>query len=319
MDIPYSKNNDLVFKDALSARNSITKNQKREIRKLYNEWAREVRENAKFYSKIPGGIDESRQLAQLYYQLRSASKQLTTEINTTINNNVNYMGDVVHRVNKKWLSSLGISPESIDKVFSLEKDIAIRNIITGNIYKDGMQLSSKIWNITDSNYQDINNIIARGIAENQSLYDISKSLERYLNVDKKFNYRVQVWTNPTTGQRELTRVRNYQVDYNAQRLARTTIQHAYQQTMVAVTKSNPFVKGYVWHADGSHPCSLCLDRDGEIYTDSNMPLDHPNGQCSIEPVIDMDSLVNEVGSYREGNEVANEYLEWFRSLDFRQR
>ena len=46
------ENKDLIFKDALDARDEITKRQEREIRKMYNEWAREIRDSANALSKI---------------------------------------------------------------------------------------------------------------------------------------------------------------------------------------------------------------------------------------------------------------------------
>lgn len=317
MLVPYSKNNDLIFVDALEARNSISKSQKREIRKFYNNWAKEIREQARSLSKIPGTFQEQRQLAELYYQIRSASKQLTTEINTSITKNVTYMGDVVSRVNKKWLENLGFTPASIDRKYSYQKDIAIRNILTGKIYKNGYTLSEKVWNLVDINTKDIYSLIARGVAENQSVYDIAKQIEKYVNPDVRFPYRLQTWTNPMNGKPSVTKITSRTVDYNAQRLARTTIQHAYQQTLVSLTKDNPFVRGYLWHADGTHPCDICIDRDGQLYTESNIPLDHPNGQCSIEPVIDMVELVETFGSYSLGEEIKNQYKAYFDSLDFR--
>ena len=87
-----SENKDLIFKDAWEARDSITKRQEREIRKLYNDWAREVRDqaNALHRSGSAGSASQSRELAKMYYQMRSASKQLTAEINTSVKNNVCY-------------------------------------------------------------------------------------------------------------------------------------------------------------------------------------------------------------------------------------
>ena len=103
-----SKNNDLIFRDAWEARDSITKRQEREIRKLYNKWARELREQANQVSKIgsPDSANQSQELAKLYYKLRSASKQLTAEINTSIKGNVEFMANSVTNCNKRWLHSL---------------------------------------------------------------------------------------------------------------------------------------------------------------------------------------------------------------------
>lgn len=310
-----TNNNDLIFRDAWQARDSITKAQERAIRKLYNEWAKEIREQAKSLSHTPGSTQSQRELAQLYYQLRSASKQLTTEINSSVRDNVTWMGDVVHRVNREWLASLGFTPESIDRKFSQAKDMAIRNILTGNLYEGGRPLSERVWQLTDSNMKDIYTIISRGIAENQSIYDIAKQLEKYVSPDAKLQWRVQRWMEngrPRTGI-----IHNGKVDYNAQRLARTMIQHAYQQTLVALTRDNPFVRGYIWRADGNHPCSLCIDRDGTRYSADNMPMDHPNGQCTIEVDIDQVEVVQRMADYSLSPEEYQDMLQFFKDLDFR--
>lgn len=310
-----TNNNDPIFRDAWEARDSITKAQEREIRKLYNQWARDIREQANNLSRVPGSISEQRELAQLYYQLRSASKQLTVEINSSVNQNVTYMGSVVQRVNRQWLASLGFTPESIDRKFSVVKDMAIRNILTGNLYANGSNLSQRVWKITDGNLKDMYTIIARGIAEKQSVYDIAKLLEKYVNPDARFPWRVSRWTE--NGRTKTGIIHNGMVDYNAQRLARTMIQHAYQQTLVGLTRDNPFVRGYIWRADGTHPCSLCIDRDGTRYSADNVPLDHPNGQCTIEVDIDQVEVVQRMADYTLSPEEYKDMLEFFKGLDFR--
>ena len=299
-----SKNNDLIFKDAWEARDSITKRQEREIRKLYNIWAREIREQANQISKIgtPKSANQSRELAQLYYQLRSASKQLTAEINTSIKYNIGYMVNAVTNCNKRWLHSLGFTNESIDTKFSFVKDMAIRNIITGNVYTTGYSLSSRLWQIENATMKDIYSVVAKGIAQNMSVYDIVKMLEKYVRPTARVPYSMGV--------------HNQVTDYNAQRLARTLIQHAYQQTLVALTKDNPFVNGYIWHADGPHSCELCEERDGQIYSAEDLPLDHPNGMCSMEPNIDIERMKREVGDWE--SELGIMY-EFFQDLDFRPR
>lgn len=295
-----SDSKNLIFKDAWKARDSITKRQEREIRKLYNEWAKEIRDKANILSKIgtPESANQSRELAQLYYRLRSASKQLTAEINTKIQDNVKYMANAVTRCNKRWLHSLGFTNTSIDTKFSFIKDMAIRNIITGNVYGSGYSLSTRIWNIQSGMMKDIYSVVAKGIAQNMSVYDISKLLEKYVNPSVRLPYKFGV--------------HNQVTDYNAQRLARTLIQHTYQQTLVALTKDNPFVKGYIWHANGAHSCKLCDNRDGNIYSAEDLPLDHPNGMCTMEPYIDMIGLVNSLSE----KDISDMY-EYFQDLDFR--
>lgn len=310
-----TNNGDPIFRDAWEARDSITKSQEREIRHLYNQWAKDIREQARNLSRVPGSLSEQRELVQLYYQLRSASKQLTTEINSSVNHHVTYMGDVVQRVNRAWLASLGFTPESIDRKFSRVKDMAIRNILTGNLYQNGHNLSQRVWKITDGNLKDMYTIMARGIAENQSLYSIAKQLEKYVSPSAKLSWKVSRWSE--AGRMRTGIIHNGQVDYNAQRLARTMIQHAYQQTLVGLTRDNPFVRGYIWRADGNHPCGLCLDRNGVFYSAENIPLDHPNGQCTIEVDVDQVEVVQRMADYSMSPEEYQDMVEFFRGLDFR--
>ena len=77
------------------------------------------------------------------------------------------------------------------------------------------------------------------------------------------------------------------------------LQHSYQQTLVSLTKDNPFVTGYIWHADGANACELCMDRDGQFYKAEELPLDHPNGQCDFEVAIDEDKARNDLAGFFE--------------------
>lgn len=120
--------------------------------------------------------------------------------------------------------------------------------------------------------QDINSIIAKGIAENKSSYDIAKDLEKYVNPSAKKDWD---WSKVYPGT-------NKKVDYNAQRLARTMVSHAYQYSFVQTTKHNPFVEDYIWRSAGSErTCEICAERNGKHYAKDKLPLDHPNGLCTF--------------------------------------
>ena len=267
----------LYFKDANIARDEITTRQKREIRKLYNQWAREIRSMSNSMPKRDiGDIEKQRQLARLYYQLRQGSRNISSELDKTVRQNVSNIADITVRVNNRWLNSLGFTNGSLDLKFNPVKDTVVRNIITGNIYNQGYSLSDRIWNLEQSTMRDIYTVVAKGLAENKSMYEIAKDLEKYVNPNARLPWHVY----------GKTPIHNRVVDYNAQRLAKTLTQHAYQQAIIGCTKDNPLVKGYLWHAAGGHPCQLCQDRDGNVYSAETIPLDHPNGECTIEPIID---------------------------------
>lgn len=287
------------FESVLPHKNAMTKRQMKNIRKLYNEWAREIRAEAERLSRLgtTRSLNKSRELARLYYELRNASKQLSYSIDRTVRNGASEMGDMLVRTNKRWLTRLGLSTDSADYIFTTGKNRAIMNVLSGSIYRGSIPLSSRIWDIENGHIQDIYNIIAKGMATNSPVESIAKQIERYVNPNSRFPWN-NTWVNPQTGNVVRFPVRHRKVDYNATRLVRTTIQHVYQETLVELTRDNPFVTGYLWLAAGSHPCSLCLDRDGKIYSADSLPLDHPNGQCEIEPVVDYDKAMQDIEGYK---------------------
>lgn len=281
-------NKDVYFKDITDTRDNLTKRQQKEIRKFYSDWSKEVK------SQVEGSnISSQQDLAKLYYSLRNSSRQLSAEINNEVVRNAGVMGDVVVRTNQRWLKSLGMSTDSLDYRLSAQKDIAIRSIITGNLYQDGKPLNKTIWNITDSNIKDINSIISKGIVLNYTADEIARQLERYLNPTKLSGSLFQKYTD-ANGKTFYMHLKNRQPDWRAQRLARTVLQHAYQQSLVLTTKDNPFVTGYIWHSNGANACPICIDRDGQFYKASELPLDHPNGQCDFEVAIDEEKARNDI-------------------------
>lgn len=287
------------FKEAISQRNKITKRELKYIRKLYNEWAREVKAEAKRLHSLgtSSSFVEERELAKLYYELRNASRRLSQDIERTVKNGASDVGDAVVRTNKRWLNSLGLNTDSFEYRFTNEKRRAITNILTGQIYKNHGGLSSRIWKIGQGHERDIQNIIAKGIALNKNPYEVAQDIERYVNPNKKLPWSGVI--RDKDGNVIQFPVSNKSVDYNAMRLVRTTIQHTYQEALIEMTKNNPFVKGYLWIAAGNHPCPICLDRDGTIYNVGNVPYDHPNGMCEIEPVIDKEKAMEDIKGFYE--------------------
>lgn len=290
---------DKPFKDAISQRDSITKREMRYIRKLYNEWAREVKAEANYLRSLgtSGSFTQERELAKLYYELRNASKQLTRDIERSVRNGASDVGDAVVRTNKKWLNSLGLSTDSFEYRFTIGKKKAINRVLSGHVYKGFNGLSQRIWKIEQGHNKDIYNIIAKGVALDKDVFEIARDIEKYVNPSRRLP-----WSNvyrDSNGDLVRFPVSNKKVDYNALRLVRTTLQHTYQEVLLELTSDNPFVEGYLWIASGNHPCPICLDRDGRIFKASDVPYDHPNGMCEIEPVIDKEKAMNDIKGFYE--------------------
>lgn len=300
--------NKLIFKDAEAARDAIMASQKKEIAALYESWADEIGERAKYYSlksNASAPVSE-RYYRELQKQLRATSQEISNEIYNKIKNNMYTISDAVIADNVNWLKSFGFSSDGLNAAFSYVPDSVVRNLITGQIYESGWSLSKAIWSDNEKALKDIYQVMAKGLAENKPIYEIAKELEAYVNPSRRLPWNLTA--------SDGVRIYKKQVDYNAQRLARTLVQHSYQQSFIAATKNNPFITEYVWISNGSRVCELCMSRDGQHYKKDELPMDHPNGMCIMEPVV-ADDMVDKLadwfnspdGTYPEIDEFAGNF------------
>lgn len=294
----------LIFQNAEKAKDAIMASQKQEIANLYEKWADEIGERAKHFShqsNLSAAVSE-RQMRELQKMLRTTGQEVANEVHSTIKKNMYTIADAVVADNVKWLESFGFSSEGLNTAFNYVPDEVIRNLITGQIYDSGWSLSSRIWGDNEQTMKDAYQIMAKGLAENKPVYEIAKELESYVRPSAKLPWNpVIAMKNTQTGKIEYKRIYKKQVDYNAQRLARTLAQHSYQQSFIATTQKNPFITDYVWHSNGSRPCELCQSRDGVHFKKNELPMDHPNGMCTMEPTV--------------AEDMVDQLAEWFNSPD----
>ena len=294
----------LSFEDAVKAKNSIMASQQKEIAKLYDDWANDVAERAKFYSHKTNASAplSERYYKELYKQMKETSKVVSDEVAGLIKTNMYTIADSVVADNVKWLQSFGFSPDGLNAAFSYVPHDVVQMLITGQVYKSGWSLSQRIWSDNQQTQKDIYQIMARGLAEQKSIFNIAKDLESYVRPGAKKSWNpILAMKNTKTGEIEYKRIYKKQVDYNAQRLARTLAQHTYQQSFIATTKDNPFITEYIWRSNGSRVCELCKARDGVHFKKNELPMDHPNGMCTMEPAVVSDMV----------DQLAN----WFNSPD----
>ena len=309
--------NPLIFKDAEAAKNAIMDSQKKEIAALYEKWADEIGEKAKHYShksNASAAVSE-KQMKELQKMLKATGQEVSNEVYSKIKKNMYTIADAVVADNVKWLQSFGFSADGLNAAFNYVPDEVVRNLITGQIYASGWSLSARIWGDNEQTMKDAYQIMAKGLAENKPVFEIAKELEQYVRPSAKKAWNpVLAMKNTKTGKIEYKRIYKKQVDYNAQRLARTLAQHSYQQSFLATTQKNPFITDYIWHSNGSRPCPLCLDRDGKHFNKNELHMDHPNGMCTMEPVV-VDNLVDQLadwfnnpdGTYPEIDEFAGNF------------
>lgn len=213
--------------------------------------------------------------------------------------------DLNKEINKQMLLSAGI----VDDVnfvgrFATIQDNIIKDIIKGNIYKDNKTLSKRIWSITNANGKEIQEVITEGIILKKSSKELASDLQEFL---KPLPQRNVKW-------KQEYGVITKDVKNKAERLARTTINHSYQNATIQSTQDNPFIEGIRWESAMQHgrTCEECMDRDGVVYPKDEVPLDHPNGMCTMIPEIpkSLAEIGSEIGRWVNGEE--NKQLdEWY--------
>lgn len=294
--------NKLSLKDAEAARQVVMTSDKVQIKALYEHWADQVAETAKKYEGMTTASApmQAANLRQLEKEMRETAKQVQSEVLGVAQSSIHTVADAVVKSNVDWLTSLGFPEKGVAAALTSVPDQVVRRLVTGQVYGQGWSLSKAVWKDGEKTMRDVYQIVAAGRAQNLSAYETAKNLESYVRPDaakqwnKTLTFKSKVpkpgfTYNAKTGfYEQVGRIYKKTVDYNAQRLVRTLAQHSYQQSLESVVRNNPFVVKFVWHAEGSRACPMCSDLDGLVFDKGKLPLDHPNGMCTFEPVVDKD-------------------------------
>ena len=190
---------------------------------------------------------------------------------------------------------------------------SVKNVIAGGIYKDGAGLSARIWQASAMSANSIQEVIAAGLAQDMGAAKLRKLLQDYVNPTAR-----KTWSNEKI--RELLgdgySAWNKTLEYNALRLARTTLAHTATMSMRQAKKVNPYATKIMWHSvhAAGRTCSICKEMDGKIYDTDKCPFDHPNGMCyqTHEFEKSLDEIADELADWCKGN--PNPMLdEWWES------
>lgn len=295
-----------LVKAAEQARIAITKAQQKQIAGLYQEIADDLNHKLQRYNPESLTYRWVKDYAQ---NLQKDSKRLYTVIKAGVADSLLQSAKAPVKAEQTFYS--GLTPElseHFSDVFSRVPQSAADELMSGGIYKDFSGLSERIWNYRKKYNRDIQTVIVKGIEAQKSAFDLAKDLEMYVDpkAAKPWNWNIVY---PGV---------NQVVDYNAQRLSRTAITHAYQLSFERATKDNPFVESYKWHSShGARMCELCAQRDGRIYQKDALPFDHPNGMCTVTAVIpkSYDEIGQELGDWAAGKSDNPELDKWLLKSD----
>lgn len=280
-----------IFKYATAVRDSVTKEQQEYIQSLYTKWSKDVKKQAEYYEKLSTSSSDfsSYYYNHLYKQMQAQSKEIANGVYTNIKDGMAQVSDAVVKDMSDWMAIMGFSPKDTNMALAYIPQSTVNALVTGSVYgKPGSwSLSSAIWSDNEKTLKDIYAIMGQGVASQMGIKEIADMLSQYVDPKKQLK-----WSGPNGGPKICKKA----VDYNAQRLARTLVQHSYQQSFVAATKDNPFITEYVWLSNGPRVCPICANRDGQHFKKDKLPLDHPNGMCTMEPVV-VDNLTDKIADW----------------------
>ena len=204
-----------LIKEARENRDKLTRSQLKQIRDLYKEAAKNLRIKA---NKARKGSLTERWLKDYSKVVRSKVKEMNKMLKSIIEENMKSGAeyttaiqlDFFEQINMRY--GLGMS-KSFTSMFSQIPSDVVEELVKGNIYKDGRGLSKRIWWTGNKVNGDIDKIIQKGIAEKKSAIELAQDLQTYVNPDAQKDWN---WKKVYPGTSKT-------IDYNAQRLARTSI------------------------------------------------------------------------------------------------
>ena len=282
----------LNLNTAESLRTQLTAQQQKSIAYLYSKASKDVAKQAKLLKgkQNISAVLQQKYLNKLQSQIDERMQQAQNELDEMVTGNMKSVASAVTAASFDFADKLGLQ---FSAELSHVPDSVVKNIVTGKVYEGKWSLSTAIWKENKKIHSDVRKVIAQGVVEQKSAYDIAKDIEKYINPDARKDWS---WSKVYPGT-------NKKVDYSAQRLARTLVSHAYQQAFVQSTKNNPFVTAYRWHsAHSSRVCPICADRDGKLFAKNDLPMDHPNGMCTFEAEIpdSMEKIADRLADWVQG-------------------
>lgn len=175
--------------------------------------------------------------------------------------------------------------DQVDKLVDIVNADTVEQLIRGKVYEDRKGLDKRLWSCTNTSGEKIEDAVASCMAEGMGAAEMAENLKEFAMGGHHTWSRNKIKEKLGSGY-----ARKYSggLDYESLRLARTTITHQAQIETINTKKVNPYMGGVQWHSnhEAGRTCDLCNSRDGHIFIvdKEDIPLDHPNGACWLEPV-----------------------------------
>lgn len=208
----------------------------------------------------------------------------------------------------------------VDKSVNVTSKEIVEQMIKGQVYKDGIGLDSRLWHSVNASGQKIEDAITSCLARGVGSAEASKTIAQFAKEGhhtwdkKKIREKLGSYYANKYGASGL--------DYEALRLMRTTTTHMAQLSAINSHKVNPYSNAVIYHIGhaGSRTCAMCKERNGKKFKLEEVPLDHPNGLCWLEPFMSVDGknpasladLMDDMNNYYDGKPNSGLMDKWLK-------
>lgn len=187
---------------------------------------------------------------------------------------------------------------------------ALRAMIDGKLYADGRMLSNRIWSATGRLEGNISQILQQGVAQQMDALTLARHLEAYVNPEAAC---------PVSWHKIYPDIPfDRKIDYNALRLARTTLTHAHWLAGREAARKNPLCRGMKWHLSDQHyerqiavagedVCDEYARHDEGlgrgVWSIDRLPLPHPQCLCyQTEELPSLEEAADFLGAWVRGEQ-----------------
>lgn len=289
----------------------LAKNTERKIIKIYSNAAKELEEKLKI---VKAGSLEERYVSSMKKELDNYVKELRKELKKQTNESIKKASDLAAGIQIGFFDD--VLEQNLNatfkKMFSTIADETVKQMVAAGYYKDGKTLDTRLWNLTQKNAEDIESLITTNIAKGSNSRELAKLLNKYINPEKILK------------QHYVVKGMDKNISYQAVRLARTSLKHAFDESYRRATEANPFAKGIKWNLSSSHYerqvkkygpdiCDIYANQNDYnlgigVFPPDKLPISHPNCLCPLTTVtVDIKDARKELIDWVNGRE--NETLD----------
>ena len=311
------------FKECGRKREDVSFRQRKQIKMLYRGLFLNVKNVLKtgvvFSSPVVPKSVKTVYFGMLERSIGNEVNMFVSQIKPIITSNMKEVSNAVIQDNLDFMSDVGFESEILDAAEEEKEDRInkiIAMVVSGKLYDKPWTLDGFVLSEQRKIKSDLHKIILRCLDEGMSMDEIYSNIEIYFNPDKEKRSNFVIMF-PGVKRK---------IYYDSTRTGTTMVSHSYEETFINVTMENPFIEAYRWITSGTDKvCPVCIDRESTdkfglgvgIFPKDKLPLDHPNGMCTFDPLYVMSDgeIIREVNLWKAGQ--GTRYYEinkWIKSF-----